>query len=159
VTQLLHEERQHVAVWVHLVIAVALGGTIVSLFLTPEETSPWWLVIPGVILIALYLLFTPMTVEIHSDAMYVRFGRIGWPRWVFPLDQINDPRVVEFRPRLDYGGWGIRRGSKGYCLNQRGNRGVRVEQPGGTYTVGSDDPERLLSALESAMGRDKGPAR
>lgn len=155
-TQVLHRERQHPAAWVHVVIVVAVGGAILSHFLTPEEASPWLMVIPGLILVAFYALFAPMSVEIDADAMHVRFGRIGWPHWVFPPDEVGDPRVVEFRPLIEYGGWGIRRGRGGYCLNQRGNRGVRFEHAGGTYTVGSDNPERLLAALRSVIRRDAG---
>lgn len=145
-----HRERQQMAAWVHVVVAVALAGSVAAVALIPAEESHWWIALPVLIGLGVYLLFTPMTVEVDVEAMHVRFGRLNWPRWVFPLREIEDVRVVTFRPLRDYGGWGIRRGSDGYCLNQRGDRGVRFEHAGGTYTVGSDNPERLLEALRTA---------
>lgn len=146
----IHEERQHVAAWVHVVVIAALGGAVFTVAVSPPEVSVWWSAVPLLVGVAVYVLFTPMTLTVDSDVMRVRFGRVGWPQWVFPVEQIKDPHVVGFRPLRDYGGWGIRRGQSGTCLNQRGNRGVRFQYAGGTYTVGSDDPERLLMALNAA---------
>jgi len=154
---MLHAERQHLAVWVHVLIIVTLGGGAVTTALMPAEAGRWWIIVPVIIGGAVYLMFTPMTVEIDAEAMHVRFGYLNWPRWVFPIDDIADARVVTFRPLRDYGGWGIRRGEEGYCLNERGDSGVRFEYLGRTYTIGSDDPERLLAALRTAgAGLNKG---
>jgi hypothetical protein len=136
--------------WVHAIVIVCIGASLVTMFAAPPEAGGWWLSIPIVILIGLYGFFMPMRVEIDADAMHVRFGRFGWPRWIFPIDDIEGARVVTFRPIRDYGGWGIRRGESGYCLNERGDSGVRFEYLNRTYTVGSDDPQRLLAALRTA---------
>lgn len=146
----MHEETQNAMWWVHAIVVVCIGGSLVTMFAAPAEAGGWWLSIPIVILIGLYGFFMPMKVSVSSEAMRVRFGHFGWPRWLFPLDEISNARVVSFRPIRDYGGWGIRQGEDGYCLNERGDSGVRFEHIGKTYTVGSDDPERLLAVLRTA---------
>jgi len=148
-TEPIHEERQGVAAWVHVIIIAAIGGSVFTVAVSPPEVGWWWSVVPLVLGVAVYTLFTPMTVSVEPDAMHVRFGRLGWPHWIFPIDEISDLRAVSFRPMRDFGGWGIRRATDGICLNQRGNRGVRFQHAGGTYTVGSDDPEQLLTALRA----------
>lgn len=145
---LTHEETQQTMWWVHAIVVVGIAASIATMIAAP--VGGWWLIIPIVILLGLYGFFMPMKVTVSTEAMHVRFGQFGWPRWVFPIGEISDVRVVTFRPIRDYGGWGIRRGEKGYCLNERGDRGVRFEHIGKTYTVGSDDPERLLAALCAA---------
>lgn len=147
---MLHIERQHLAAWVQVLVIAALVSGAVTTALMPSEAGRWWIIVPLIIGAAVYLVFTPMTVEVHSDAMHVRFGYLNWPGWFFPIDDIADARVVTFRPLRDYGGWGIRRGDEGYCLNERGDSGVRFEYLARTYTVGSDEPGRLLAALRTA---------
>jgi hypothetical protein len=146
----MHEETQRTMWWVHAIVVACIGASLATMIAAPDEAGGWWLLIPIVVLAGLYGLFMPMKVGVSSEAMRVRFGHFGWPRWVFPIDEIADARVVTFRPLRDFGGWGIRRGREGYCLNERGDRGVRFEHIGNTYTVGSDDPEQLLSVLRTA---------
>ena len=146
----LHKEAQSLPLWVHALILGALGSSAITVAFLPADAGRWWIIIPILIGVGVYTVFNPMTVEVDGEAMHVRFGQFGWPRWIFPIDQIEDARVVTFRPLRDYGGWGIRRGEEGYCLNERGDSGVRFEHVGNTYTVGSDDPERLLEILRTA---------
>ncbi len=146
-SEALHVERQQVAVWVHVVTALCVGGALVSVIATPSGQGRWWAIIPALLLLAVYGMVTPMTVRVDSAEMRVDFGHFGWPRWRFPIAEIGHARVVEFSPLRDYGGWGIRWGRDSMCLNQRGNRGVRFRFAGRDYVVGSDDPARLLAAL------------
>ncbi|MFO8080252.1 MAG: hypothetical protein R6V07_08110 [Armatimonadota bacterium] len=146
----IHEETQQTMWWVHVIVVVCIAASLATMIAAPAATGGWWLIIPIVILLSLYGFFMPMTVHVSSEAMEVRFGYFGWPRWIFPVNEISQARVVTFRPLRHYGGWGIRGGEEGYCLNERGNQGVRFEHIGKTYTVGSDDPECLLSALRTA---------
>ena len=146
----LHTERQSASWWVHAAMLVAVGSSVAVVLPVPGNTSRWWIAVPIALPLVIYGLFTPMTVEVSAEAMVVRFGDFGWPRWVFPVAEISNARAVQFRPLRDFGGWGIRRGRDAYCLNQRGDRGVRFAFIGRDYVVGSDDPERLLAALRTA---------
>ena len=145
-----HRERQQVIWWVHLIVAIVLVGGILSMLGTVGDTRHPLLILALIAMVALiYGLLNPMTVVVGDEQMEVRFGQIGWPRWRFDLEQIEQARVVEFSPLVDYGGWGIRmRGGK-LCFNQRGDTGVQFVHASREYVVGSDDPERLLDALKA----------
>jgi len=149
-SEALHVERQQVAAWVHVVVALCVGGSLVSMVAASPDGGRWWAVVPAALLVAIYGVFSPMTVRVESGEMTVDFGYFGRPRWRFPIAEIRDARVVEFSPLRQYGGWGIRAGRDSVCLNQRGNRGVRFGFLGRDYVIGSDDPARLLAALRTA---------
>jgi len=73
-----------------------------------------------------------------------------------PITGIVRYRVVQYRPILDYGGWGIRAGRDGErVLNARGDRGVRLElADGSSLLIGSQRPEELAETLERARRPD-----
>ncbi len=145
-----HVERQTLAAWVHVALGLCLGGAVASALGARQGEDWWWGLIPIGLILVVYGVFSPMTVRVDGEEMIVTFGHFGWPRWRFMIREIRDARVVEFSPLRDYGGWGIRAGREGICLNQRGRRGVRFEHLGHSYLVGSDAPERLLAALAAA---------
>lgn len=150
----LHREQQSVGWWAHLlmvIIAASALATAMGLIPSGQGEIPA-VVIPLGIVAFVYLVFTPMTVEIDRDELRVTFGRLGRPRWSFELEEIEDPRVVQFSPLWDYGGWGIRVRGHSTCLNQRGNCGVRFTYHGRDYVIGSDDPGRLMAALRAVRG-------
>lgn len=146
----LHTERQPAAWWVHAVVVACAGSAVAGALTAPADDSRWWLALPVLVLAAIYGLFTPMTVEVSSEEVAVRFGHVGWPGWSFQIAEIEDAQVVTFRPMRDFGGWGIRRGRDGFCLNERGNTGVRFRHAGRAYIIGSDAPEDLMTALRTA---------
>ena len=75
-----------------------------------------------------------MTTEVTPTEVRVWFG------WVPIYRRVGADRrasaatdVVQYRPIVDYGGWGIRSGRDGErVLNARGNRGVRLELADGS---------------------------
>jgi hypothetical protein len=72
---------------------------------------------------------------------------------VVAISAIRHIDVVTYRPIADYGFWGIRAGRDGEkAYIARGTRGVRIElNDGSRFLVGSQRPEALASALDSAM--------
>jgi len=147
----LHVESQRVRWWVHLVVAVALGGAVAGVLARAGGEQPLWvIVLPVAIVAAVYGLLNPMTVRVTATDLRVEFGHFGWPRWRFAMEEIRDAQVIEFSALRDWGGWGIRTRRGGLCLNERGNTGVQFTHRGRTIVVGSDDPHRLLDALRTA---------
>ena len=61
----------------------------------------------------------------------------------------------QYRPILDYGGWGIRWGpGKGWAYNVSGNRGVQLELlDGKQLLIGSQNPEKLAQMIGKAMNK------
>lgn len=157
-----HRERQWVEWWVHLIMGFVFFGGLASIMgVNGEPQNPLLIGLLVLIVALVYGLLAPMTVEVDDEVLVVRFGHLGWPRWSFDLQRIEEVEAVEFSPLRDYGGWGIRMGggmlslgrgrSDGaeLCLNQRGRRGVRFRHGSRRYVLGSDDPQRLLEALST----------
>jgi hypothetical protein len=56
------------------------------------------------------------------------------------------------RPILDYGGWGVRFGTRGQALSVGGNRGVELALAGGERRmVGSRRADELERAISRAL--------
>jgi hypothetical protein len=102
------------------------------------------------LVMAIHLL--QMTTEVTPTEIRVWFGWIPLYRRAVSISGIKHYAVVEYRPILDYGGWGIRAGRDGErVLNARGNRGVRLELADGSkLLIGSQRPEELAETVERA---------
>jgi len=98
--------------------------------------------------------FLVMRLEVQVTRTDLRFRmfplHIQWRE--VPLATIVKAEAVTYRPILEYGGWGIRIGKKGWAYNVSGNRGVQVTlEDGKSFLLGSLQPERLASAIQSGM--------
>jgi hypothetical protein len=104
-----------------------------------------------VMVIVFFLL--QMTTEVIPTDVGIWFGWVPTYRRVVPISAIRKIEVVTFRPIADYGFWGIRSGRDGErVLIARGNRGVRLDLADGSkLLIGSQRPEALATALESAL--------
>ena len=94
-----------------------------------------------------------MTTLVTPTDVRVWFGFIPTYRRSIALSSIQRVEVVQYRPVLDYGGWGIRRGRDGEkVLNARGDRGVRLHLVDGSkILIGSQRAEELALAVEGAL--------
>lgn len=152
-------EDQNFAWWVYGLLAVLFLSN--GFLLSPETGQgpppPRW-VLPlslamgagAPLLLVVFLL--RMTTLILPGECLVWFGWVPTYRRGVPLASIEKIEVVEYRPLIDCGGWGIRRGRNGErVLNARGNRGVRLGLvEGGSLLIGSQRPEELADAIDQA---------
>lgn len=94
-----------------------------------------------------------MTTLVTLTDVRVWFGFLPTYRRSIPMASIRRVEVVQYRPVLDYGGWGIRRGRDGErVLNARGDRGVRLHLVDGSkILIGSQRAEQLALAVEGAV--------
>lgn len=112
------------------------------------------------ILVGIPLLFFKMTVIVDEKELKVVFGYAGIIKKVIPLSEIVSSEVVNFRPFIDFGGWGLRCGKfKGEltgCLTMKGDRGVllTLKNPMGfciaktnRVIVGAQDAQKLFRVL------------
>jgi hypothetical protein len=96
-----------------------------------------------------------LTVLVEPGHLHVRF---------FPfrcrdirLSKVARWQVRNYRPILEYGGWGIRYSltGSGWAYNVSGNRGVQLEfTDGNRLLIGSQHPEELAGALERARAQE-----
>jgi hypothetical protein len=149
--------------WILLlsISAIAIWGMIQQLFLgEPFGNNP----APDTILIIIAVIFgfgfpyafykMNLTTEVRSDGIYYRFFPFHLSFHKIKLEDLVRYEVQTYRPVRDYGGWGIRWGRKGKAYNVSGNRGVQLEfSDGKQLLLGSQNPEELAGALDSALGK------
>lgn len=112
-------------------------------------------VLAGIIVpIGISILFTllKMETQVRSDGLYIRFFPFHIHFRKFSPDDIDECHARQYRPILEYGGWGIRCGlsGNGRAYNVSGNKGVQlVLKNGRRLLVGSQRALELEKAILS----------
>jgi hypothetical protein len=111
------------------------------------RSGQWGLVIAVVVLIAVAIAFSSLTVEVNESELRWYFGPGFWS-YRLPLPEIETATVV--RNRWWYG-WGIRRGPSFRLYNVSGLDAVELRlKSGDIRRIGTDDPRALAEALQPA---------
>lgn len=99
-------------------------------------------------LLAALALFHSLTVKVTREAISLRFG-VGLIHKQFATADIESATIV--RNRWWYG-WGIRLTPHGWLFNVSGLNAVELHmQTRKTYRIGTDEPTRLLAAIEAVL--------
>ncbi len=107
----------------------------------------WWLLSAAVLLIAVGVVTARLTATVDEQSVTAAFGR-GWPRRQIELDEIEEAAVVR---NSWWHGWGIRKVSRGWMFNNSGRGAVKLTlRSGKVFRIGTDQPVKLLAALEAA---------
>lgn len=123
----------------------------VAFYLGPGDSKAAWIFggMAAFMLLGL-LLFHSLTVEVLRGNLRIRFG-IGLIRRQFRVKDIESAEVV--RNRWWYG-WGIKLTPYGWLFSVSGLDAVQVKlRNGRQYRIGSDEPDALAAAINSAMPR------
>jgi hypothetical protein len=103
-----------------------------------------------VILIAIAILFSSLTVEVSDNELRWYFGPGLWA-YRQPLNEIEQVAVVRNRW---WNGFGIRKGPGFWLYNVSGLDAVELRlKSGDVRRIGTDDPQGLEAALKSAAGK------
>ena len=161
--------------WVALCLVAALAGC-GFLFanlqepVAEEEPGRVWLWDVGwavglLCIVGVPLFFGRMRILVESGALVVRFGFVPGIEKQIPLHLIAGAEAIRYRPILQFGGWGIRRGrfegAKTAVYSLRGTQGVllRLHQPipaafvrTDCILIGSGHPQRLADHLNAVVG-------
>lgn len=139
-------------VWVGFWIQIVQGRPAGS---RPAPDWVWWLLAVVLGIGLPYLLYVArLRVEVRRDLLFLGFVTPLFPLLRVPiaLEKIVSAEAVTYRPLRDYGGWGIRVGSKGLAYTVSGNRGVLLKmREGRDVLIGSNEPERFALALQQAL--------
>ncbi len=133
-----HTQRAGRWLWIPAVACLVLVGL-------AAWTRIWWVLGSLGIIAGLAWLFSSLTVEVADGRLCWRFGP-GWLRKQVPLGEIAAARTVKTTWTE---GWGIHYTRFGWLYNIAGFEAVAVElRSGKRFALGTDEPERLLSALQ-----------
>ena len=127
-----------------LVLAAVFGG---------QDPKALWVFLGVSLSLLLGLaLFHSLTVQVDRNSIRLRFG-IGLIRKTYDMTRVQEARVVR---NHWYNGWGIRVIRGGWLYNVSGFDAVEVSFSNGKLCrIGTDEPKRLLRAIQSASGTDR----
>ena len=109
--------------------------------------GPLMLIIILCIPVLMYIL--RLEVRIDSQAIHVRF--FPFLKRTIILNEIATCQARQYKPLLEFGGWGIRWGPGGKAYNVSGNRGVQlIFTNGKKLLIGSQRADEFESAVNSA---------
>jgi hypothetical protein len=90
-----------------------------------------------------------MELELRMDAAGIHYK--FWPffGWRHRLwSELQSVEVRQYKPLLEYGGWGLRLGTKGWAYNIAGNQGIQlVLQDGDKLLLGTQRPEEAAAVI------------
>ncbi|MDP2562449.1 hypothetical protein [Psychrobium sp. 1_MG-2023] len=117
---------------------------VLGLISKPQEPIGFAFVIVGVIA----LLFSSLTIKVSSDTIDWFFGPKFWKKSL----AISDVRSAQVIRTKWYYGFGIRLISTGWLYNVSGLTAVELKlNDGTTVSLGTDDPENLLAAINERL--------
>jgi len=160
--EILFSETQHFSKWIFiLVIAITVFAVTFNLIVT--DKNPGSSLCEGdMISIVMLSFFLPMSLTaliflmklqttVYPDCICIRFFPL-WSRKI-GFDQIMQCYAREYKPILEYGGWGIRGSfSKGKAYNARGNKGVQlILKNGKKILIGSQKHDELAETINAAI--------
>ena len=89
--------------------------------------------------------------RVTNQGISVQFIPLHRKPVMFPFSDIREHSVRTYRPIIEFGGWGIKRGSGGLAYNVSGNKGLQlVLKDGKRILIGTQKPEQLGNILNSA---------
>ncbi len=127
-----------------IVILVAALGIVASL----PNHGPVSLGVAG-LLVIIAVLFSSLTVEVADGELRFHFGPGFWRK------RIALGEVTAATPTQNswWEGWGIRFTPRGMLYNVSGTNAVEITlRSGQRFRIGTDEPEALVQALQSAIG-------
>jgi hypothetical protein len=103
------------------------------------------------ILFPVWFWIVKLVTEVDDTEIRAQFVFM-WRTRHIPFTGIREAEAVTYRPIVDYGGWGIRRGANGWAYNVSGNRGVRIQfRDGSHFLIGSQRAEELERTIRERM--------
>lgn len=138
-----------------VIVIVVAAVVLVSLRVSGGATL-WGAVIALSTLVLVTALFLAASLEttVDREAITIAFHFL-WPKRRLPISDVRKAEATKYRPFLDYGGYGVRLGFRGWAFNVSGDEGVLVEtKDGSRVMIGSQRPKELEAAIGRALRGD-----
>lgn len=148
----------------HLFVLLLVGGSLGGVFLIARHRQAggslglFFDVTMGLsvlltVLLVVWFLKARLVTLVREDGVLIHFEWLWRPKEI-AFDEIASVEAFTYRPLLDYGGWGIRRGKGEYMWNAYGKQAVRFTfHSGVTFALGSQEPEKLVAAVEPYLSK------
>ncbi len=160
---LFHEVQHSRQWWIWLIIVLVTAGSwysfigqvVIGTSITGNAASNFFIIViwllAGIILPGLFF-FLKLDVTVRRDSINIRYFPILKRRYA--ARDIKQSFAREYRPLVEYGGWGIRWSPvSGWAYNTGGNLGVQLLLADGRkLLIGSQKPAELAAAIETMVG-------
>jgi len=104
-------------------------------------------IVIALVLVFCLFCFHALTVKVSRKEISLRFG-VGLIRKHFAISKVQGAAIVH---NHWYYGWGIKLTPHGWLFNVSGFDAVEIQLKNGRkYRIGTDEPDALLAAIESA---------
>jgi Family of unknown function (DUF6141) len=146
-------------IWI--ILFIALGISFVSLYLLVTSFMDGTLQIPAITFVAflipflivpiiMYIIYSAkLETNVEEDGLIYRFFPLIRSSKKILWEDIEKMEIITYRPLLDYGGYGIRWGTKGKAINVSGDKGLQIIfKDGKKLLIGTNKPDELLIALK-----------
>jgi hypothetical protein len=117
----------------------------------PDGVLIWFGPLIIAMMVGMLVLLKMMKLSVQVDSRYLHIRYFPFFKRNIPLDDIVKWEARQYRPILEYGGWGIRFWFGGKAYNVSGNHGVQLELAGNKkLLIGSQHSEEFASAIQAA---------
>ena len=157
------EEQRFGQIWLWLVLIgmdVAYFTMFFAQFFGPVPPRPsgpadlFGMALGALLCLGITALFVSLKLitRVTNQGISVQFKPLHQKPVIFHFSDIREYSVRTYRPILEYGGWGIKRGSGGLAYNVSGNKGLQlVFKDGRKILIGTQKPEQFGTILNSAV--------
>jgi len=154
------EQHFHGAILGVLIAAFVVVAIVTVVEVVAGRPAEVWLVVVGplvVLVVAVLLSLSHLDVDVTDDGVTIAF-RYVWPARRIAFSEIVGLQVRRYSPLLEYGGWGVRLGPKGWAYVTSGNEGVQLRlRRGLPVLIGSAHPHELEAAtVEGVESQGRG---
>ena len=85
--------------------------------------------------------------EIKGDSIHIKFS--PFTTQIIPFNEIIKYEIRQYRPIIEYGGWGIRFNRSGKAYTVSGNIGIQIQlSVGKGILIGTQQPNEFLQAMK-----------
>lgn len=156
----LFQEKQKFTQWwiwlIHIsILLIFLSGVYIQIVRKEpfgnNPASDGLLLFIFVILLGLNLLFLSLNLKtrITNDKIYFKFYPFHTTKQEYLISDIQEMKVIKYKPILDYGGWGIRGFGNDKAFNVKGNMGLKILfKDGKKRLIGTQKPEELQQVIK-----------
>jgi hypothetical protein len=150
-----HEEQHfHRAILGVLIAAFVVVAIVTAVELVAGRPAQLWIVVIGPLIVgvvAVLLSLSHLDVDVTDEGVTIAF-RYVWPARRIAFSEIVGLEARRYDPLLEYGGWGVRLGPRGWGYMTSGSEGVQLRlRKGLPVLIGSARPRELEAAIRDGV--------
>ena len=145
-----YEKQQFRQVWIWLILILIL-----LILLIPIISGVFGIFLNIILLTIGYCfiwLFYSMKLVTEVKEAGIQITFTPFTNFIIPFNKIRSYKIREYRPILEYGGWGIRFNMNGKAYTVSGKIGLQIELSNGKeILIGTENPDKLLQSLNKLI--------